>query len=541
MEANNSTTIRIKSFAFLLFFTLISNAQVGIGTTNPDDELDVIGNTQVSGYLRVGNPAVPQTVTNTGMLLYSMGGADFYAGFTQNGCGQIWQATNTGTTDTDTGVISYDNAGGFGHQNLVSPHIWVPSNVSMITVEISHFCTLEDGFDGVYLEYSTDNGASWNGIAPADFILGGYVSITDGSNTTCTAILGTDAWTGNLNNFITALTMNMSNTWVQFRFVGMEDGSISSGVYELLNFTVMSDTFTSGSGGAFASGNIYSEKNIYAGSNVLLGDLAEYFPVVGKAEKGDIISFVNGKRDLYSVSTKTNDKNIIGVYSSNPTVTLNNPNSGVPIALQGRVPVNVTREPFKKGDYLTSSNVPGKAMKATTSSFVIGRALEDYNADKKQVICLVNSGWKNINSSSNHSSYDAIMSKERKDLIIFNDAIKENSKLFLTFKGNIGSRYWIENIKNGSFELHLEKNAITDVSFDYLIDNAKLNIASNEPNASIVKKSKPKKQQITSSETPHFATSSLIEYSETQQIPPTVPDVTKAYVWSVSNGLKESK
>ena len=54
------------------------------------DDLDVVGDTQVSGFLRVGNPAIPQIVSNTGIQLFTMGGAAYYSGFTQYGCGTIW-------------------------------------------------------------------------------------------------------------------------------------------------------------------------------------------------------------------------------------------------------------------------------------------------------------------------------------------------------------------------------------------------------------------------------------------------------------------
>ncbi|NQY07368.1 MAG: hypothetical protein HRT68_14530 [Flavobacteriaceae bacterium] len=216
-------------YTFTLYFclTFLSvYSQVGIGTLTPDDDLDVIGDTQVSGFLRVGNPAIPQAVSNTGIQLFTMGGAAYYNGFTQNGCGTIWSGTQTGTTTTDEAIMQYDNVGNRGHQNLVSPHIWIPSIANSIIVEISHFCTLEAGFDGVYLEYSTDNGGVWNAIPAGNFFIGGYNGVTDGSNTTCNGNINANAWTGNQNNMVTALFLNLSNTWVQFRFVGIEDGSV---------------------------------------------------------------------------------------------------------------------------------------------------------------------------------------------------------------------------------------------------------------------------------------------------------------------------
>jgi len=448
----------MKQFTLILCFLITSYSigQVGIGTTTPDDALDVIGDTQVSGYLRVGNPGAPQTVTNTGIQLFTMGGASYFSGFTQNGCGTIWSGTITGATTTDTAIMQYDNVGARGNQNLVSPHIWVPSNVNSIVVEISHFCTLEDGFDGVFIEYSVDNGGTWNKVPTASFFLGGYTGNVNGPTNCGGGNLNEPAWTGAQDQMVSAFPLTLTNTWVQFRFVGTEDNSGNQGEYNLQNFTVFSDSF---SGGSFIAGNVYAENNIYAGSNVLLGDLAEYFPTVGKTEKGDVISYVKGNNDLFSVSTKENDSNIIGIYSSNPTLTLNNPNSGVPVALQGRVPVNVVGEPIRKGDYLTSSAIPGKAMKATASSFVVGRALEGFKGGVGQIICLVETGWKNLNLNSkknqNQLSAKAVFPKEHRTVRVKNSAIQKDSQIFITLNGDIGSRFWVSDIMEGEFSVFL--------------------------------------------------------------------------------------
>jgi len=533
----------MKQFIVILcvFISTYSIGQVGIGTTTPDDALDVIGDTQVSGYLRVGNPATPQTVTNTGTQLFTMGGASYFSGFTQNGCGTIWSGTITGTTTTDTAIMQYDNVGTRGNQNLVSPHIWVPSNVNSIVVEISHYCTLENGFDGVFIEYSTDNGGTWNKVLTASFFLGGYTGNVNGPTNCGGGNLNEPAWTGNQNQMVSAFPLTLTNTWVQFRFVGTEDNSGNQGEYNLQNFTVFSDSFSGGSGGGFTAGNIYAENNIYAGSNVLLGDLAEYFPTVGKTEKGDVISYIKGDNDLFSVSTKQNDPNIIGIYSSNPTLTLNNPNSGVPVALQGRVPVNVIGEVIRKGDYLTSSSVPGKAMKANGSSFVVGRALEDFKGGVGQVICLVETGWKNLNikKSQNQLSAKAVFPKEKNIISIKNNAVKKDSQIFITFNGDIGSRFWVNEINDGSFNVCLGEKAISDVKFIYLIDNAFLDKMVEKPLDNHTD-SYPKKDKLYIKEKNAMLTTSNIPVNESIVSPPVVKDSTKSYVWTERNGIEEN-
>jgi hypothetical protein len=520
----------MKQIILLCCFTsyFVALAQVGIGTITPDDDLDVVGDTQVSGFLRVGNPAIPQIVSNTGIQLFTMGGAAYYSGFTQNGCGTIWSGTQTGSSTSDTAIIQYDNVGSRGNQNLVSPHIWVPSIANSITVEISHFCTLENGFDGVFLEYSTNDGLSWNGIPAANFFIGGYTGLVAGSNATCNGDLNTNAWTGIQNNMVTALSLNLTNTWIQFRFVGTEDFSVGSGEYNLLNFTVFTDDITGGSGGAFAGGNIYAENNIYAGSNVALGDLAEYFPVKGPAIKGDIISYVKGNNHHFSISTKENDEKIIGIYSSNPTLTLNDPNSGIPVALQGRVPVNIVGASVKKGDYLTSSNIPGKAMKANGSCYTIGRALETFKGGNGTITCLVETGWKNLNTNTTNLviSSQNIFPAHKKNMRITNPYITKDAQIFVSFKGNTGSHHWVKNITEGAFEINLANITATSVPFDYLIQNAKeINDRKSTPTKDLIDDRKP---YLTTSKIPSIINSSS---------PPLVSDPKESYVWSIASGL----
>jgi F0F1-type ATP synthase membrane subunit c/vacuolar-type H+-ATPase subunit K len=90
---------------------------------------------------------------------------------------------------------------------------------------------------------------------------------------------------------------------------------------------------------------------------------------------------------------KTNipyDSQILGVVSSDAAIILNSTSSenGVPVISTGTVYVLVSslEGPIKKGDLVTSSTMPGVAVKATKEGYVLGSALEDYsNSDKKKI------------------------------------------------------------------------------------------------------------------------------------------------------------
>ncbi|HSX08956.1 MAG TPA: hypothetical protein VLF93_02275, partial [Candidatus Saccharimonadales bacterium] len=117
-------------------------------------------------------------------------------------------------------------------------------------------------------------------------------------------------------------------------------------------------------------------------------DVAEDYPTKDHSiEAGDILSIDQTNDGHVQKSTNTYDKTILGVFSEKPGFRLSEGNGmidgdkAVPVALTGRVPVKVSLEngPIHKGDYLTSSSVPGVAMRATQPGQVLGKALEDFN------------------------------------------------------------------------------------------------------------------------------------------------------------------
>ena len=85
------------------------------------------------------------------------------------------------------------------------------------------------------------------------------------------------------------------------------------------------------------------------------------------------------------------DSRVIGIVSTNPGLVAGNGGidvshtDDVMVALVGRVPVRVSTEggEIKPGDRLTSSSLPGVAMKATTSGMTIGVALETFNGSEE--------------------------------------------------------------------------------------------------------------------------------------------------------------
>lgn len=107
--------------------------------------------------------------------------------------------------------------------------------------------------------------------------------------------------------------------------------------------------------------------------------LATYLPVSeSKIENGDIIILTDKG---YIKSTLSYDTRTIGVVSMNPPVLLKTDKNqkGVPVISSGIAYVKVTGSngDIKKGDFVTSSLVKGTGMKADSSGYVVGTALDD--------------------------------------------------------------------------------------------------------------------------------------------------------------------
>ena len=89
------------------------------------------------------------------------------------------------------------------------------------------------------------------------------------------------------------------------------------------------------------------------------------------------------------LSSLAYDPQVMGVVSRDAAIILNNNGTtkGVPLISVGTVYIRVSSKdgPIKKGDLLTSSTMPGIAVKAVNSGYVLGTALEDYaNPDTKK-------------------------------------------------------------------------------------------------------------------------------------------------------------
>lgn len=81
------------------------------------------------------------------------------------------------------------------------------------------------------------------------------------------------------------------------------------------------------------------------------------------------------------------DSSVMGVYTQSPSILLENTSliDGKPVISSGKVYVRFEGS-IKKGDYVTTSEKSGVAMKATRNGYVLGTALEDFDGPSGKIL-----------------------------------------------------------------------------------------------------------------------------------------------------------
>ena len=118
-------------------------------------------------------------------------------------------------------------------------------------------------------------------------------------------------------------------------------------------------------------------------------DLAETYFSSESLLSGEVV-YAKGGLSVGRASGETKNL-VLGVVSTKPGLLLGADDSSLqsgeakyPIALTGRVPVRLSTEngDIKAGDELMLSSIPGVVMKASSTGFIVGRALEDFDGTR---------------------------------------------------------------------------------------------------------------------------------------------------------------
>lgn len=160
----------------------------------------------------------------------------------------------------------------------------------------------------------------------------------------------------------TVLSYNMNN--------GSDLMTLQNNGLNVMRVTSDGSVFSSSTGGFYSGG----------------ADLAENYTSDEALTAGDVVQIDASTNHSVKKSTGQYQTSILGVVSTNPGFVAGGyTENSHPVALVGRVPVKISNENgvVHEGDFLTSSSIPGYAMKATVSGRVIGTALESSTSTQK--------------------------------------------------------------------------------------------------------------------------------------------------------------
>lgn len=163
--------------------------------------------------------------------------------------------------------------------------------------------------------------------------------------------------------------------------VGILDNTNSQAVRVCAGGTACTDAYLifkiTGNGNVSADGTFISGGADYA-------ELVRYDGNPADVEPGDILVISPSTDRAVIKSSEANDSRLAGVYSTKPGYlgggsAEDNPEGYIPVAMMGIVPVKVTASngPIQRGDLLTTSSIPGYAMKATNPQpgAILGKAM----------------------------------------------------------------------------------------------------------------------------------------------------------------------
>jgi hypothetical protein len=142
--------------------------------------------------------------------------------------------------------------------------------------------------------------------------------------------------------------------------------------------------------GNIGSASTYFNTIFAKATSAQYADLAEHYESDAEYAAGTVVVF-GGYREI-TVTEMRADARVAGAVSTQPAYLMNTQCAGLPIALRGRVPVQVTG-PVTKGDSLITSIEPGYAesvgQDTSYGQAVFAKALETDLAPGKKIITAV--------------------------------------------------------------------------------------------------------------------------------------------------------
>lgn len=259
VEANGGDTITYTLEVFNNKVTTTSNIVV---TDNLNPNLNFVpgsltGGTIAGSLITINIASMPPATTNTYTFKAVVGDLNFsqfvFEDDIEAGAGNwtidngqgpaTWDITNTNSNSPSNSWFTPNTGTGNNTQSIILDPQTVPANGQLF---FNHLYDTESGWDGGFVEISTNGGATWTDLGP-NFIENGYNGgLGAGSNSD---VGGKAAFTGNSGGFIRSrvdLAAYIGQS-VQFRFTFGEDNNTNSdGWYiddvQLVNAFIINNT-----------------------------------------------------------------------------------------------------------------------------------------------------------------------------------------------------------------------------------------------------------------------------------------------------------
>ncbi|MBU4332050.1 right-handed parallel beta-helix repeat-containing protein [Patescibacteria group bacterium] len=256
------------------------------------------------------------------------------------------------------------------------------------------------GYSGIYLANTNDG--SDNNIIASNVIYDsagtGYAINISGSYNDNNVLVGNRitgfAWTTSKIRDLGAATIYNAQL-VEDHLVLKPTGNVGIGTAKPTNSRLVIEGDGGGSYQGQSGYDVSIEGKLYVtagcAGDITCSDIAEFIsaPKDEPFESGDVVIINPGSKEYVTKSYKPFDSRVAGIFSAQPGLLIRggegmsfgNPdfskhgafehNGSIPLALAGQVPVKVTSKNgfIKKGDLLTTSSIPGHAMKFALLEF----------------------------------------------------------------------------------------------------------------------------------------------------------------------------
>ncbi len=402
------------SWSVTVYYTLInSNGTVGTWntTTNLPQNRTFASSLSYNGYVYViGGFSSGNSVTT---VYYAQLGGNPFSSSTE-------PSNNSATTNTNTATLSWNTYSGATSYKVYRGTYSGGENTYYSTNSTSFTDTGSTGTSGTpptsAIITTNPNGANSTRSAGVEFgnsnstsiglTIAASGAITSSSSATFTGNI--TAANGTFSGPLIGGSGNSTNTASSICVVSCAFGlsSDNNNLYLMNNtsgnFIIRSEQGTStwkDIASVDDNGNA-----IFAGTVTASGtpaDVAEDIPDNSGIVAGNIVSESNPNTSLNSVDNFTTvltdtpyDTNMLGVISSNPGIILHQESNMIPLALAGRVLVNVTNVngQINTGDMITGSSIAGYGELATEPGEVVGVALNSLTSSTPGVSTFTENG-----------------------------------------------------------------------------------------------------------------------------------------------------